>query len=213
MAVITVSRELGSEGDKIANLVCQQLGYNRVDKDVFVRIVEDTGFDRAELEKLEGEFVKKPHFVSADMTSLYRKQPGAFQKKLALSEDAYRELLRGAVEEYARQGNAVIVGRGSQMILRNWPNALHVHLYAAPGVRARRIAARLGLSEADAMRKIQAADEHRRRYIRHMHNNANWKRLDYYHLAIDTGRICPDAAAKIVVGAARSCDEHPEECE
>ncbi|MBM4458478.1 MAG: cytidylate kinase-like family protein, partial [Chloroflexi bacterium] len=32
MAVITISRELGSEGDRIADLVCQELGYRRMDK-------------------------------------------------------------------------------------------------------------------------------------------------------------------------------------
>ncbi len=30
MAVITISRKLGSEGDKIADLLCQALGYRRV---------------------------------------------------------------------------------------------------------------------------------------------------------------------------------------
>ena len=62
---------------------------------------------------------------------------------------------------------------------------------------------RLGIPESEARRKIQASDEHRRRYIRHMHDNANWKRVDYYHLAIDTGRICADVAAAIVVAAAQ----------
>ena len=133
--------------------------------------------------------MKKPRFVSTDMTSLYRKQPGAFQKDLALSEEAYTTVLHDLIEKSAEEGNAVIVGRGSQMILRDWPDVLHVQLYASLEVRTERIVKRLGIPESEARRKIQASDEHRRRYIRHMHDNANWKRVDYYHLAIDTGRI------------------------
>ena len=203
MAVITISRELGSEGDRIADIICQALGYCRVDKDVFAQIAEGTGLDGDTLARMEAEFVKQPRFVSTDMTSLYRKQPGAFGKNLALSEEAYKNVLRDVMEKYAREGNAVIVGRGSQMILRDWPDALHVQLYALPQVRAERIVRRLGLSESAAVREIEASDERRRRYIRHMHDNANWKRMDYYHLAIDTGRICPDTAATIIIAAVR----------
>jgi len=213
MGVITISRELGSEGDRIADLICEELGYCRVDKDVFAHIVEETGLDRDLLAKLEAEFVKKPRFVTADMTSLYRKQPGAFQKDLVLSEEAYTSILREVMERYARAGDVVIVGRGSQMVLRDWPNALHVHLYASPAVRIRRIMERLNISESEARRKVQASDEHKRRYIRHMHANANWKRLDYYHLAIDTGRICPDVAARVIVEVARSRDDDQSPCE
>jgi len=41
MAVITISRELGSEGDKIADLVCETLGYRRVDKSIMIEIAEE----------------------------------------------------------------------------------------------------------------------------------------------------------------------------
>jgi len=212
MGVITISRELGSEGDRVADIICETLGYCRVDKDVLAHIAEDTGLDSETLAQLEEEITKKPRFVSADMTSLYRKQPGAFQKDLAMSEEAYKKVLRDAMEKYAREGDAVIVGRGSQMILRDWPDVLHVQLYASPEVRTRRIMKRLGISEADAARQIQSSDEYRRRYIRHMHDNANWKRMDYYHLAIDTARICPDVAARIIVDAAHSRGEEHGAC-
>ena len=45
MAVITISRELGSEGDRIADLLCQELGYCRVDKDMLTHIAEEAGVD------------------------------------------------------------------------------------------------------------------------------------------------------------------------
>jgi hypothetical protein len=44
MAVMTISRELGSEGVTIAKKVAQELGYHFVDKDVIERVLDQYGF-------------------------------------------------------------------------------------------------------------------------------------------------------------------------
>jgi cytidylate kinase len=152
----------------------------------------------------ERDFVRKPRLVSSDMTSLYRKQPTAFGKSSAVDEKTYAQVLRDALERYAADGNAVIVGRGGQMVLRDWPTALHVHLYAPVDVRVRRLMARADLSEAQASARVKRSDETKRQYIRYMHANANWKNLQYYHLALDTGAIEPSVVAQLIIEAARS---------
>ena len=204
MVVITISRELGSEGDLVANLLCDALGYCRVDKDVLMRVAEDAGVDVQAVLAAERDYVRKPRLVSSDMTSLYRKQPTAFGKSSAVDEQTYAQVLRDTLERYAAQGNAVIVGRGGQMVLRDWPTALHVHLYAPEDVRARRLMGRLDITEAQASARITRSDETKRQYMRYMHGNANWKNLQYYHLALDTGAIEPEVAARMIIEAAQS---------
>jgi len=203
MAVITISRELGSEGDKIADLLCQELGYCRVDKDMLLQIAREAGVDVEAVLAKEKAMLRKPRLISGDMTSLYSKDPGAFEKKSALDDQTYTRIARETMEQFARQGNGVIVGRGGQMILRDWPGALHVHLYAPPEVRVQRIVQRFHITEAEARRRIAESDEEKRQYIRAMHNNAGWKDLKYYHLAINTGDISPAVAAQIIILAAR----------
>jgi hypothetical protein len=66
---------------------------------------------------------------------------------------------------------------------------------------------RLDISEGDAKRRIERSDEQKRQYIRHVRQNASWKNLKYYHLAIDTGHISPEVAAQMIVSAARDVDE------
>jgi len=95
------------------------------------------------------------------------------------------------------------------MLLRDWPTALHVHLYATLDVRVRRLVQRYRIAELDAKRHISRSDEQKRQYVRNMHQNANWKDLKHYHLAINTGHIGPDVAAEIIIQAAR----HREEAE
>ena len=203
MTVITISRELGSEGDKIADLLCQELGYCRVDKDMLLQIAREAGVNVEAVLAKEKAVLSKPRLISSDMTSLYSKDPSAFQKKSTLDDPTYTRVVHETMEDFARQGNGVIIGRGGQMILREWPGALHVHLYAPLEVRAQRLMQRFSISEAEARWRLTAADEEKRQFIRAMHNNASWKDLKYYHLAINTGAISPEAAAQVIMLAAR----------
>jgi cytidylate kinase len=210
MPVITISRELGSEGDKIADLLCQELGFCRIDKDMLTSIAAEAGVDVQAVLAKEREVVRKPRLVSSDMTSLYRKDPSAFAKKSDLDDQTYNRIVRETMEKYARDENAVIVGRGGQMVLQDWPTALHVHLYADPDVRAQRLVERMDISKADAERRIAQSDQQKREYIRHGHHNASWKNLKYYHLAIDTGHISPETAAKMIILAAKDVERASE---
>ncbi|NLF01310.1 MAG: cytidylate kinase-like family protein [Anaerolineales bacterium] len=203
MSVITISRELGSEGDRIADYLCERLGYCRVDKAMLLHIAEEAGIDVNALLEMERQLSHKARLFSDDMTSLYRKQPSAFEKRGVVDEQTYVRVLKDAMERYAASGEAVIVGRGAQMILRDWPTALHVHLYAPLDVRVRRLAAQLSITEQDAQARIEVSDEQKRQYIRHMHQNADWRSPKYYHLLINTGRISAETAADIIVLAAK----------
>ena len=207
MAVITISRELGSEGDKIADLLCQELGYSRVDKEMLTHIAEEAGVDVQAVLAKERSVTRKPKMISSDMTSLYSKDPTAFGRKAAIDDQTYARIVCETMEKFAQQGNTIIVGRGGQMILRDWPTALHVHLYASPEVRVQRLIERLNISEAEAKRRIARSDEQKRQYIRHVHKNASWKDLKYYHLAISTDHILPEVATQMIILAARHKDD------
>lgn len=203
MAVITISRELGSEGDKIADALCQQLGYQRIDKEMLAEIAARAGVDVEAITAMERSFARRAKLVSTEMTSLYSKSPGAFDKRLALDDKTYGEIVRKALEEYATAGNCVIIGRGGQMVLRNWPGTLHVHLYATVEVRVQRLMARYGISDAEARRRITDTDEEKRQAIRHMYNNVEWKDLRHYHLAINTAVVPPEVAVQMIALAVK----------
>ncbi len=202
MSVITISRELGSEGDKIADVLCESLGYCRVGKDMLMQIAEEAGVNVEAIQAMEVGFVKRARLVSGEMTSLYRKQASAFEKRGVLDDQTYAKVVRETMQDFARQGDALIVGRGGQMILRDFPGVLHVRLFAAEEIRAQRLAERDNISERAALRQIQQSDEQKRQYIRHMFKNADWRNSKYYHLIIDTGRIPPEAAAEMIKVAA-----------
>jgi CMP/dCMP kinase len=204
VTVITISRELGSEGDTICDMICEKMGFCRIDKEVLLQIAEEAGIDVEAVEEMERGFTKRARLVSGEMTSLYRKQASAFDGSRAMDDRTYAQVLHDTIEDHARQGDALIVGRGGQMILREWPGALHVRLYAPEEVRIQRLMARQALSQTEATRMVQQSDEQKRQFIRQMFNNADWRNPKYYHLTIDTARISTATAAELIVLAAHS---------
>jgi len=190
MAVITVSRELGSDGDRIVDLLRERLGYCQVDKSVLSDIAEQAGVNvKAILEK-ERLVATAPRLISSQMTSLYGRAPNAFRKSADIDDQTYARVVREAMERYARQGDTIIVGRGGQMVLRDWPGVLHVHLYAPVDVRVQRLMSRSGISKLEAKRRIKASDERKRLYIRHQHRSHITRGSRRHHLPRCSGAKC-----------------------
>jgi cytidylate kinase len=204
MAIITISRELGSEGDTIADLLCQALGYQRVDKALIAQIAQEAGVNVDAVLAKEQSFSQRPKLVSSDMLSLYNRQPNAFDQKSAIADEAYIQITRKTIEHHADQGNCIIIGRGGQIVLHGRPDALHVHLSAPAEIRAQRLAKRFTISEPEAKRRITESDDEKKRYIAHVYKNADWKDLRFYHLVINTALLSPETATQIIVLAMKS---------
>ncbi len=203
MAVVTISRELGSEGTRIAEEVAQELGAVCVDKEVLAEMARQAGLPVEVIVEAEERLLSRPSLVSQDMRALFSKGQGT--RAGPLTEAAYVEQMAEAIRALAQRDHIVFIGRGAQIILQDHPHALHVHLYASPEVRARRIQQRRNLATLDAaLHIIRRADEQRRSWFRRFFSGADWKSPRYYHLMIDTGRVPAGLAAAIIVQAART---------
>jgi cytidylate kinase len=204
MAVITISRELGSNARQVVDLLCEKLGYCRVDKALLSQMAKEAGIDVKAVLAKERDVASKPHLISNQMTSLYGRQPTAFGREGEIDDQTYTQVVRDTMERFARQGDAIIVGRGGQVMLRDWPGALHVHVYAPPEIRAQRLAERYNITKLDAQRRIERSDERKRAYIRNMHRNANWKDMKYYDLAINSEHLTPEVMAQTILTVAQA---------
>ncbi len=116
--------------------------------------------------------------------------------------EAYDELIRQVILEYANAGNVIIVGRGGQVVLRDYPNALHVRVQASEKLRVRRLTERLGLDDKEAERQIRKSDKERARYMKHFYN-VRWDDPDLYHLIVNTGKVSVDIASQIIADTAQ----------
>jgi cytidylate kinase len=89
------------------------------------------------------------------------------------------------VREAASLGECVIVGRGSQCLLRRHENVFHVSVFAPRREKIHRLRERLA-SEADVERFMDEMDRRRAVYI-HRFYGKDWKDRRLYHLVISSG--------------------------
>jgi CMP/dCMP kinase len=211
MAVVTFSRQIGSEGDAIAERICEEMGYRYFDKQVMVEAAAATGLCEQEVIDFSEEHYKVQDFLSR----LLRSRPRTI-KELIVRETTHRtidtltareldeeqciRLVRFAVENTYDSGNAVIVGRGGQAILRGKSGALHVRVVAPMDLRVHRLRDRgiAGISEI----KLTIAEKDRAtaHYLKRFFG-IEWDDPDLYHLVLNTGLLDVEAATQIVIAA------------
>jgi cytidylate kinase len=181
MAVITVSRQLGSLGCDIADAVAQQLGYRKV----WRRLINQAA-----------RRARTPEMALDMLDDL-----GLLGLKPSLSEEkAYLDAVRELIEEHARAGNVLIVGRGGQAVLRGWPNTLHVRIIAPMDVRVERLVRRHGISSKAALAQIQASDRRRKRFVERAYH-VDWGDPTLYDLVLNTASMDVAWAAGLICHA------------
>src|SRR5213078_5259537 len=117
---------------------------------------------------------------------------------------AVLQITQHVIEEAARAGNVVIVGRGAAYILRDFPGALHVFLRAAEAVRVKAIMARFGISSDDeARRRLKQTDENWTSYIRQVYGHDR-NHPAHYDMVLDTGRLGYDATVDAILSALKT---------
>jgi len=117
----------------------------------------------------------------------------------------YLDLVTSIILEYAAQGQAMIVGRGGQMILRGRPGVLHVQVIARFETRVYNIIQREGVKWREAAHRVRLADEQRGGYLRRFYNT-DWLDSSLYDLVINTDHISSDVATEMVIRAAQALE-------
>lgn len=181
MATITISRQLGSLGCDIAHTVAERLGYRLVRREIVNQAAHRAGAPEAAL-------------AAIDELGLLGLCP------TPKACHAYHEAVRQVMEELAKEGNVVIIGRAGQVILRDHPATLHVRVVAPTQLRIARIAQRLRISRQAAEAQVAASDRNRANYLKRFYHVLG-DDPELYDLIINTARMTPEAAASLICEA------------
>jgi CMP/dCMP kinase len=208
MAVITISRQLGSGAEQIAKQLCQLLDYAYFDRTLIRQVVAESGLPVAE----PIDFTERDYRVLNVLEKLLPMRrlvghalvrwPSGKSELHEFYEHESVELVHTLVRAAARRGNAVIVGRGGQAILKDTPGVLHVRVVAPLVERIRRTQHTLGIMRPDAVRLINERDRAAAEYLLRFHGIA-WDDPLLYHLVLNSGRWGTGHAANLVADALR----------
>lgn len=200
MRAITLSREYGSGGGEIAARIAQRLGWQLIDHEVVVQLAEQLGITEAEAEARDE---RRESLIDRILVSMRAMDPATVSLASAapvLEPEDYLAALHSIVEGAVEAGNAVIVGRGGQAILRGRRDVLHLRIVAPEPLRVAYVARREGLDRAMAQLRVQQKDRSRHQYVQ-----ANYKvRPDdahLYDLVLNTGVLDLDGCVELALYA------------
>jgi cytidylate kinase len=114
-------------------------------------------------------------------------------------------LIRSVIEETAAAGSSVIVAHAASLALAGREGVLRVLVTASPRTRAQRLASAAGMDDKQAARAIKQSDAGRADYIKRFYS-IGAELPTHYDLVVNTDRLGPEDAARLIVEAARLAD-------
>jgi len=185
MPLITISQRIGSGGKAIAELVA-----NGLDLELF---------DDNRLQREARNMQIRPEAIK----NVDEKAPDFFHRLLSKKPEIYLDYLESVVYALAREGQGVIIGHGSQILLREFGCALHVRIHAGESVRTNNLMKQKHLSREVARKLILKADHEQDGFFQYAFH-MNWKDASLYDLVINTQKIGYELAARMIIDAYRS---------
>jgi cytidylate kinase len=207
--VVTIAREYGSGGAEIGRRVAERLEWEFVDRELIERVATMGKIDRAWAEKADEQCSAWWERV---LSGFRHGGPEVYVGGVAdtgVDRDALQQFTAHVIQEAAKRGNCVIIGRGSQCVLRNHPHALHVLVHAPMQEKIERIRHR-HLNEQDLPAVLRRIDAERHHYIQDYYGCNSGDR-ELYHLSVNS-TLGLDTCAGLIMNAIRfsEMNQRPE---
>lgn len=178
MAIITISREMGSGGIPIAHRAAEKLGYTLIDGEAIAKVAGKYGLTPEALEIAD-------------------EKPPAFVERLDEKMEVDLHLIELIILEYALKGNVIIYGRGGQDLLKDISSVLRTRIIAPFEERVERWAEREWLDPDLARVLVRKSDQQRAGFIKYYFDR-DWDNPLHYDLIINTSRLSEETAVKLL---------------
>jgi cytidylate kinase len=183
--IVTVEREYGCGGAEIAARLAERLGWKLWDE-LLTREIAHLAHCSQDLVQQHEERTDPLYYrlIKSFMRGSYEGSLNAPKLNLVDSETILK-ITQRVVLHAASTGDSVIVGRGSQLFLKDRPDTFRVFLYATKDEKIRRLLAR-GKSESEAQELVDTVDRERANFLE-KYFRVEWPDRAVYHVMINTG--------------------------
>ena len=194
--VITIAREFGPNGVKIAHALARELGLKLYDEELVDLAIRESGLD--------------PNFVRKNEERLSRgllydlyAQSFEYAPGQRTADDALFQAQQRVIRRLAAEEDCVILGRSANFMLGKGPGLFHVYLHADPKWRLAETMEEFGLKEGQARALLTRTDSERARRYRHNTGRA-WGLASDYDLCLDVSGYGVERSAQLLRDAVRS---------
>lgn len=167
--IITIAREHGSCGKRIAQELAQTLNIPCYYKEVTALAAQESGLDKQFVSELNENSPNVLH-------SLYLSTQVVQQAIVAQEQIIYK---------IANQGSCVIVGRAADYVLGEYPAVRRIFIHAPKAYRVKKVMEMYGDSTDAALKNLRHSDEARSTYYSTI-SGLEWGKSQNYDLCIDS---------------------------
>jgi cytidylate kinase len=166
MAVITISRQFGAGGWFLGERLARRLGYRYVNAAMIQEVAKKGKISSGRVRVFEKSGTNKLMKFLDKLVSTDHVDRFVSEKHGHLDEKVYVKMVRSIFEELHEKGNAIIIGRGGQYILKGYPDTHHVLLVGDMKSRIRLIMDTYKLTENKAKAMIKQSEDQRDQVLR-----------------------------------------------
>jgi cytidylate kinase len=182
--IITVEREYGAGGAMVAAELARRKGWQLVDQEITAEIAKLSSVDSRIVARCE----EKCDTLMHRLAKVFWR--GSYERSLPISDDKIFDadtmvhLAHKVIEDKAKHGHCVIVGRGAPYILRNRQDTFRVFVFGSRDEKIRRLVG-LKMHEKEAAELVDTIDHERALFVR-KYFNAEWPCRRLYHMMLNS---------------------------
>jgi len=197
MPVVTISRQFGAGGKTLGKAVADRLGFPFLDNELIQMVARKARVSTnwvASIEKEAGGRLLR--FISG-LVSRTLVDRVLDEQRGYIDEEIYVDMLHHIISQIAAEGDAVILGRGGQYILRNDPEAYHILLVGDKPDRVRFMEEYYEMPPARALKVVTMEDRRRANLYRYF-GREDYDDPQLYHLSLNMSQVHMDVACRLV---------------
>ena len=192
--IINIGRSFGSGGGYVGQAISKKLGIPFYDNELISKVAEENGYS-------------KNVFAGEEKRSLFSVSSFFASSRLSYIDSGYVNdnmlfnIQSEVIRNIATQGDAVIIGRCADYILRDLP-CLNVFVCAPEEYRIRRLSQNEGLTLEQAEKLMHKKDRTRATYYNY-YTFGSWGAASNYHLCVDSSILGIEGTADYIIDFGR----------
>lgn len=213
--IITISREYGSGGRLIGQMLAKELGYDFYDKEIIDMAAKESGLSPDFIAKTEQKISSSwlynlllgSTYAGAVSTGASGQSIGTQTNILPLADQVFNAQ-RKTILSIAKKGPCVIVGRCADYILStsdeiDQKELLNVFIYGEMDEKIKRIETLYKETETAAKKKVIQIDKYRANHYNTFTDNT-WGARENYDLMINSSTLGIEETTKLIAKAAQN---------
>ena len=202
MAIVTISRQFGAGGKTLGGMIAKELGYAFFDNEIIQLVATKAKVSANWVESVEKEAGGKFQRFVSGLVPKSLVDRILDDKRGYIDEEIYVDMLQEIIIRIADEGNAVILGRGGQYILKDRKDTIHNLLIADKDNRVGFMETHYNLTPKQALQAVEADDKRRINLYRKF-GKTDYDKPELYHLTLNTSKIDLESARDTVCVAVR----------